>query len=48
VSNLVKGLAETGFKKNYLPEDCSQSLLKEVLRIWNQMNDEQIDIIILG
>jgi hypothetical protein len=48
VSNLVNGLSETGFVKEDLSEDCRQLLLKEVLRVWNQMNDKDINMTILG
>jgi hypothetical protein len=48
VSNLVKGLADTGFVKEDLSEDCRESLLKEVLRVWNQMNAEESRMSVLG
>jgi hypothetical protein len=38
VSNLVKGLSATGFVKDDLSLGYSQTLLREVLRIWNRMN----------
>jgi hypothetical protein len=45
---MVKGLADTGFVKDDLSEDCRQSLLKEVLRVWNQMNAEGTRMTVLG
>jgi hypothetical protein len=44
----VKGLADTGFVKNDLPEGCRQLLLREVSRVWNQMSDEASNMTILG
>jgi hypothetical protein len=44
----VKGLADTGFVKNDLPEDCRQLLLKEVLGNVDQMNHQDITMTVLG
>jgi hypothetical protein len=44
----VKGLADTGFMKDDLSEECTRLLLKELLRVWNQMSGEHIRMTILG
>jgi hypothetical protein len=44
----VKGLADTGFSKDDLSGGCSQLLLKEVFRVWDQMNGEASSMTILG
>jgi hypothetical protein len=48
VSNLVKGLADTGFTKSDFPEDCRELLLGAVLRDWDQMYQQEIAMTILG
>jgi hypothetical protein len=48
VSNLVKGLSESGFVEEDLSEDYRQLLLKELLRVWNQMKDKDLTMTVLG
>jgi hypothetical protein len=48
VSNLLNGLAETGFVKEDLSEEYRQLLLKEVLRLWNQMDVSNTSTTISG
>jgi hypothetical protein len=48
VSNLVKGLADTGFMKDDLSVGCRKLLLKEVLSVWNKMTPEETSMTILG
>jgi hypothetical protein len=48
VSNLVKGLSATGFVKDDISVGYRQTLLREVLRIWNRMNGVESTMTIQG
>jgi hypothetical protein len=48
VSNLVKGLSATGFVKDDLSVGFRQTLLREVLRVWNRMNAVESAMTIRG